>query len=64
MTPTLLLLALAASASPPERCGLDPEPVPGFMLEDANTSSATFGQTYTLTQLQGTVSVVYFAGAT
>ncbi len=68
----LLLLALApapwAEAAPPpgkeQTCGLVPELIPDFSLEDQNPSSPTYGQTISRDETLGQVLLIYFATAT
>ena len=69
----LLLLALAppmtGDAAPPPApkaptCGLVPELIPDFALEDQNPSSSTYGQTIQRDETLGQVLLIYFATAT
>ncbi len=70
----LSLLPLAglvcAAQSPPSTdstatdCGLVPEVIPDFSLEDVNETSPTVGQTLSRDQLLGQVLVMYWAQAT
>ncbi len=57
-----LLVSLPSLAD--EGCGLTPEVVPDFSLEDVNPNSPTLGQTLTRDDLLGEVLVIYWASAT
>lgn len=60
-----LLLAVAAwAADPPGECGLSPEVIPDFALQDANPNSATYGLTVRRDDHKGAVMVMYWAVAT
>ena len=44
-------------------CGLTPEVVPDFTLEDVNPNSATFGSEYSRDEQLGQAMVIYWANA-
>ena len=56
---------LAPPAEVPDDCGITPEVVPDFALEDANPNSATYGQIVSRDDLMGgDVMFLYWAQAT
>ncbi len=63
----LLFFALPISAEPcsaPDACGLTPEVIPDFTLQDVNPNSPTFGSEVSRDSLLGEYLIIYFSQAT
>lgn len=59
------LLTLQSQAAPPKSdCGLTPQTVEAFTLQDTNPNSSTYGQAVSLSDHLGEVLVIYWAQAT